>query len=249
MDPDDERARGFGIEGEDESDDLRGRDESRTLGYRMARAALASLPGGELLATLVDFERERQVRTALDLVNRVTERTGEEALLARVRGSQEISAAFRQAMEAATRTGHETKRRALPHIIVAAVLDDARIDESALLVSALRDLDEPHLRTLEAMRRAGEKIESKVAARGVDTRVGPGPSLAERFENSVIAQIKADTSSVPSVVVVALARAGVIEPRGTIASIPATRPEHHRVSGFGHRLLDYVRDEAAASGG
>ncbi len=60
---------------------------------------------------------------------------------------------FFEAVEAASSTGLEDKRRLLGRVVGAAVLDDAKVEEGQLLVQALRELDAPHLRGLEAVRR------------------------------------------------------------------------------------------------
>ena len=55
-------------------------------------------------------------------------------------------------------TGLVAKRRLLARAIAAAVLDDAKVDESHLYTEALRDLDAPHLRALERFRRAVDAL-------------------------------------------------------------------------------------------
>jgi hypothetical protein len=225
--PDEERARGFGVEGDDAGSVERGFDESKTLAYRLARGAVTSvLPGGELLATLIDHEQQRQVRIARDLVDNVVEVTSADELLRRVSESEEVAAAFRQAIDVATRTGLEQKRRALARIVAAAVLDDARVDAATLFVLALRDLDAPHLRALERMRRAEDSVERQDGV--------------TRLNDAEVTKAVRQVSEVePDAVNSALVRAGVAH---IVGSSWGGQPVPGMISDFGRDLLHYLHE-------
>jgi hypothetical protein len=229
VDPNEERARGFGVEGDDEGLDDRNDDESRTLAYKVARAAMTSiLPGGELLATLIDHEQERQLRIARGLVDQLSEEVGAAELLRRVEESEEIAAAFRQAVDVATRTGLEQKRQALARVIAAAVLDDAHVDEATLVVHALRDLDAPHIRALERMRRAEDSVQRQDGV----TRLN---------DAEVTQAVRQVSDAEPDAVNTTLVRTGVAH---VVGSSYGGQPVPGMVSDFGRLVLEYVRTDS-----
>jgi hypothetical protein len=207
-----------------------------------ARLAASLVPvfGGTLQVIYEDTRRHVEARVARTM-GEVVEETGIEVLRQRLSDSPEVEALFVQALDAATRTGHEGKRRLLGRLISTAVLDDAKVDESLLFVLALRDLDGPHIRALEAMRRAGLKVEMESFARGGPDERGYGPTGAERLENSVRAEIKNDTRGVPSVITVALRSHGLIQNRRTWDGT-SEGLEHCFITGFGRLFLDYLRE-------
>lgn len=226
VEPDEERARGFGVEGDDEGSDDRRFDESETFAYRLARAAVTVLPGGELLATLIDHEQQRQVRIARDLVDNVVELTGANDLLRRVSESEEVAAAFRQAVDVATRTGLEQKRVALARVIASAVLDDAQVDSATLIVLALRDLDAPHLRALERIKRAEDSVERRDGV----TRLN---------DADVTQAVREVSAAEPDAVNSALVRTGVAH---IVGSSWGGQPMPAMISDFGRDVLHYLRE-------
>jgi hypothetical protein len=110
-------------------------------------------------------------------------------------------------------------------VIAAAVLDDAQVEESQLLVFAFRDLDAPHVRALARLWEAQE---------GAD----PGPSaiLAERREvisNAVSAAAARESGPV----IVALHRVDSVRATGLMFGGVGTG----EVTEFGQRLLEDLR--------
>ena len=79
---------------------------------------------------------------------------GVDPLAERLEASPELEALFFEAVQAGACTGVGDKRRLLGRVVSAAVLDDAELEPGQPLVQALRELDAPHLRGLEAVRRA-----------------------------------------------------------------------------------------------
>lgn len=206
-------------------------DESRTLGYKVARAALTTfIPGGELLAVLVDHEQQRLLRISGAFVDEIGDAAGAQRLVRRVEESEEVAAVFRQAVDAASRTGYEAKRRALARIVSAAVLDDAKVDESHLLTHALQDLDAPHFRVLEAMHRAEVRV-----------RRAHGDADYPDRQEAEIEAVRLATEGTPEVVVAGLARVGAIADRGTWSSLSGRTCEAHETTDFGRLLLEYLR--------
>ena len=217
------------MEGDDEGMDERGYDESRNLGYKLARAAVSSfLPGGELLAALIDHEQERQLRIARGLVDQISEAAGAAELLRRVDQSEEVAAAFRQAVDVATRTGLEQKRKALARVVAAAVLDDAQVDEATLVVQALRDLDAPHIRALERMRRAEDSVQRQDGV----TRLNDAD-----VTNAVRQVADAEVDAVNTTLV----RTGVAH---VVGSSYGGQPVPGMVSDFGRLVLKYLQSDS-----
>lgn len=225
MDSDEERALGFGVEGDDEGPDVRDFDESGTLAYMVGRMVLSILPFGAAVDIVIDTARQRLASRVQKTVNEIRDSTGEEGLLRRLESDPELEAVFVQGIEAAARTGYEAKRRALAKVVTAAVLDDAKVDESALCVAALRDLDAPHLRALERITRA----EDSVARQDGVTRVN---------DAEVTKAVRAVMEGEHDAVHTALIRAGVAFPVGRSWGGPEAVG---MVSDFGRTLLAYIR--------
>lgn len=216
-------------------------DEPPKVHYTLARAVLAALPFGGSVDILVEHVRKGLEYRARQTVAEIVDATGAEELAERLARDPEVEAIFVQGLEAAMRTGHEGKRRLLARLISGAVLDDAKVDEGLLFVLALRNLDGPHIRALEAMRRAVEKVDAEKL--GPDER-GYGPSSAERYANSIAAQVQNDLARTPLAVCAGLVREGLIRSRGTWDSAGRGRDlwETHEVTAFGRELLDHLRE-------
>ena len=216
-------------------------DEPHEVYYTLARAVLAALPFGGSVDILVEHTRQSLEYKARQTVGEIVDATGMEKFAERLASEPEVEAIFVQGLEAAMRTGYEAKRRLLGRLISAAVLDDAKVDEGFLFVLALRNLDGPHIRALEAMRRAVEKVD----AEGLEPdERGFGPSSAERYANSIAAQVKNDLSRTPLAVCAGLVREGLMRSRGTWDSIGRDGDlwENHEVTAFGRALLDHLRE-------
>ncbi|GAA3815580.1 hypothetical protein [Cellulomonas soli] len=127
-------------------------DEIPTWSQTTVRATLAAIPyvGGALEIVYSDVRARRAAR-ADELVSQLITATGEDRLLKRLRDSPEVEAVFVTAIDAALRSSVEAKRRRLVKAVSAAVLDDARVDESLLVADALSQLDVPHLLALARM--------------------------------------------------------------------------------------------------
>lgn len=83
---------------------------------------------------------------------------GPDRLASRLAEDPVLEALFCDAVDGAVRTGMESKRRLFARVIGAAVLDDAKVDDALLVVRALRELDAPDIRFLEAIRRAYDSV-------------------------------------------------------------------------------------------
>jgi len=197
---------------------------------RALRLPLAALPFGGVALELLDLAQEQYNSAIAQTVGEITAATGAELLIQKIRDDPEVRAIVIEALSAAARTGLEAKRRALSKIVSAAILDDARVDETQLLVMALRDLEGPHVR---ALTRA-------VRAQGVDV-TGWGESRNPERVLAVNA-VDAVLTAEPTAVIATLLRTGAITQDGmTYATIRA-----NRVTDFGIAILVYLLDDDQA---
>ena len=79
---------------------------------------------------------------------------GPDKLEQRASESEEIDSLINRAVIIGANSDLHEKRVLLAQVVARAVLDDAEIDESILLVNALADIDAVHVRSLESIRRA-----------------------------------------------------------------------------------------------
>lgn len=112
----------------------------------ITRAAIAAIPyvGGPLEILVSDI-RARQSAKAAELVGSIAVAVGEEELIRRLATDERAEMIFVNAVNAALRTGHREKRRLLARVAAQALGDDARMDESELLVATLNELESPHI--------------------------------------------------------------------------------------------------------
>ena len=79
---------------------------------------------------------------------------GEESLSERLEANEELDVLVARAVPAAAESASAAKRQLLARVVKAAVLDDAKIDDSSLVVDVLQRIDVPHIRCLEDVYRA-----------------------------------------------------------------------------------------------
>lgn len=100
---------------------------------------------------------------------------GFDKLEQRAAESEEIEALINRAVFIGANSDLHEKRILLAQVASRAVLDDAEIDESILLVNALADIDAVHVRSLESIRRAEtaavESGEMGAISRGAEKRI------------------------------------------------------------------------------
>jgi hypothetical protein len=119
--------------------------------------ALRVLPlkGSGAVADFLEQRHRRQLERVVFLLNVAAGDLDEnvEVLIGRIQSNERLSDLLHNALRAAAASGLEAKRRALGKALASGVLaqDDATIDESELLVSALSNIEAPHVRVLAAM--------------------------------------------------------------------------------------------------
>lgn len=146
----------------------------------------------------------------------------------RIEESENVSVLVGRALQAAADSTLRDKRRLLGQLISESTLDDAVVDENLIWVDILARIDGPHVRCMEAIRRAEqEAVEGKER----------GP-VAEAAEKPYVPRIQEAAKSYPSPVIRVLSTLGLIQ--GTVMWDESTR-----VTGMtllGERLLSYLRD-------
>lgn len=146
----------------------------------------------------------------------------------RVEESEDVSALIVRALQAAADSTLRNKRRLLGQLISESALDDSAIDENLVWIDILERVDGPHVRCMEAIRRAEQEAVN---------REERGP-VAEAAEKPHVPRIQEAANSYPSPVIRVLSSLGLIQ--GTVMWDESTR-----VTGMtllGERLLDYLRD-------
>lgn len=194
----------------------------------LLRGTLANVPGFSLVAELVGLGvvvagRLDRMRETADEMAR--EAGGAEPLLDGLRKSVRTEVVALRALEAGSDSYDEAKRRLLGRVVGRAVLDDARIDESEMIVFALREMDAPHARALEELRRVEDS-----SARTPE----------EPYEPERVSEELAETSRrYPVPIVATLIRVGVVIPATVVGGGVAV----FAVSDFGRALLQQLRDQ------
>lgn len=190
----------------------------------VARLLLSSTPvfGGPLEILYTEVAARRRARAEATIAGIISE-TGYEHLLERVRENPVVEALFVDAVDAAFRTGLESKRRLLARAAASAILDDAKVDESYLITGALRDLDVPHIRALRRMSDEWDRAQSE------PEKVNWGNSEAFAAE--------------PEAIRAALIRTGTAKPARQ-QFVARTGPQRaDGISDFGLELLQELRRE------
>jgi hypothetical protein len=88
-------------------------------------------------------------------------------------------------------------------VVAAAVLDDARVDEASLFVDILAQIDAPHVRCLEAVRRAREEAHAA-------QELGP---VARGAEQEISQRVLDAVASYPAPVLQRLISLGLLDGR------------------------------------
>ncbi|MCA1712797.1 MAG: hypothetical protein LC789_14625 [Actinobacteria bacterium] len=199
------------------------------IAVRAAVAASPRLAGS--LSVIYEGLRDRHVARAADVMAEAAAGIGPDELAARLAGDEELDAAFAAAVEAGARSGLPAKRLLLGQVVNRAVLDDALTDEAVLLVGVLAQIDAPHVRCLELIRRAQDEA---AAAGEVHER-------APHAEREIVHRINAVGSAQPAPVLVLLRSLGLLDASGSYDGEVLVKG----LTPFGERLLA----DLAGSGG
>lgn len=171
----------------------------------MIRAAIAASPRlAGSMAILYEGLRDRWAARGSEVLAEVAASAPAAELERRLLQDEALDAALTTAVEAGAQTSLGAKRRLLGRVVGRAVLDDARIDEATLIVGVLSQIDVPHVRCLEAVRRAEEQAEE----------AGEVPIRAEGAERETVRRIAAAGQAHPVPILAALTSLGLLEAHG-----------------------------------
>lgn len=211
---------------------VRAMTEPRPVFAVVISAGLSAIPmvGGPL-QTVFDAIEERTRHRAETTTREICERVGgADTVLSRIDKNPELEPLLSQAIEAATRTSMEAKRRLLAQAAAAALEDDQKVEPASLIVATLSQLEPVHIHALVRLAKAAksspdqDEIQRREVMRAA-SKVEPVPVLAALIQTGV-----------------AIATTTVWHGNGT--GTPAEESGHiliHDVSDFGHRLLAYLR--------
>ena len=123
-----------------------------------AEAAVLASPkfAGSLHALYKGYEARRTARVA-ETLEEVARYCDPQVLADRLGESEELEETFARAVEVAAGSTLAAKRRLLGRVVSRAVLDDARVDEAALLTNVLAQVEAVHIRCLESVHRAKQE--------------------------------------------------------------------------------------------
>ena len=195
-------------------------------------AGLSAIPvvGGPV-QTVFDAIAERVRYRAEITAREICESVGADTVLTRIGENPELEALLTQAIEAATRTGMEAKRRLLARAAAAALQDDEKVDPASLIISVMSQLEPVHIRAL-----------ARLAAASTSSR----DSDEKQRSQAMIAASEAEAVPVLATLIqtgVAIPTAMVSQFNGTIAPAAGIGGSVlvHNVSTFGYSLLGQLR--------
>ena len=197
------------------------------------KLVVGMIPGyGSLFATYIQDRRDRELKRAAEFQDAAIQAAGlrPEDFLRQVADNERLSELFWFAMDAATRTTIEEKRRTLGRLFSSGIIDDAKIDEMEIFLRTLAALEAPELRVLRLATLFGEPPTPFVADRLSSMRTSGGLT-------SVLIQPMIDS----------LASKGLLK----VANVESTAHEHkyyapdtifYEVSVFGKKLLSWIKE-------
>jgi hypothetical protein len=204
-----------------------------------AKALVSLVPVVDSPALVIWEDLRERVIARMDVTaTEILEAVNADDLARRMAESPEFEALVVNALERASRTGYEPKRRLLGRVVINAALDDAMVDRSQLVEIALRDLDAPRVRALERIRSEYDAVHDP----GEDEKLDEGrgsPATQIMLNRRADVAIEASRRE-PAAVVAVLIRTGVAEP----AMMGGGGIGVARVTKFGRDLLSELRDAA-----
>lgn len=119
---------------------------------------------------------------------------GEEGFNARLQSSEEVDVLVARSMFAAGASAHAGKRRLLAKVVQRAVLDDAAIDPSSMIIELIEQIESPHIRCLEDIHRAEQRAEASgevgTIARGAEKPITQEvSSTVEKYPEPLIRRL------------------------------------------------------------
>lgn len=171
------------------------------------RAAIAALPApiSGPLKVVYEDSAARRAQRGTELLRDIARNAEASEIEAALTADPVLDATFVVAVEAAANTGLESKRRLLAAVLLEAIHDAARIDEAALRVEMLRQLDAPHVRCLNTLVKAEDEA---VALGEIEER-------APRAEPTLSPRLIEAAETMPGPVIAVLISQGLVEATST----------------------------------
>lgn len=189
---------------------------------------------GQAFAVVLEDMRSRRDARFTTTMASIKNRVGDVDFLGRrLVEDEELEALFISGVSCAVDTGLDAKRRLLVQVISAAILDDAHVDESALIVQVLRDLDAPHFRSLERIRR---EQDDELQDRSREAPAGGWPSRDQHVVDMVSRESEPVVSALLRAGTLTLVTGGVVPGIGGRLVVTG-------LSDFGRKLLADVLAE------
>ncbi|MEZ0357813.1 hypothetical protein [Mycobacterium sp. SA01] len=125
------------------------------LGYSL----LTGMPPNpvSLVTTFGDAMAERRRGRGQEFLQPIVEVVGADRLLAKIEGDPALESLLWNGLQGAMATALEEKRICLARVVATALTDDDKVDEAQLLVSALQELEGPHIAALTRLRKADDE--------------------------------------------------------------------------------------------
>jgi hypothetical protein len=176
----------------------------------------------------------RQQAATGEVIQRVAAEVGYELFERTLQEDPKLRSLFINSMEAAFRTGLESKRWLFGALVRDAILDESLFDYSWLMSQALSEIDAPHIVALEKLRRLDQQMEAETTNPVEDRRSmesqesdDPGPDWDDL--------LRAEWTALPAPIRATLVRTGLaIENAGS----PEPYALIKRLTDFGVDLLD-----------
>ncbi len=153
----------------------------------IVKAGLAAIPvvGGSLSILVANVAARRRERVTELGMSAVAEAGSPQRLAEAAQGDERIADMLVSAAFAASETAVEEKRRAMGRVVGQAARDDARIDESQVLLRALLDLDGPEFRLLGQI----APLDGDQDAVRTVADAAPSPVVSVLLRNGVVEQV------------------------------------------------------------
>ena len=136
----------------------------------MAELLSDFLPGVGALRRILDDAAARQRAATGEVIRQLAADVGYELFERTLSENPRLRSLFLNSMEAAYRTGLESKRWLFGRLVKDAILDEYRFDHSWLMSQALSEIDAPHIVALEKLRRLDQQWEAQLAESAEEMR-------------------------------------------------------------------------------
>jgi hypothetical protein len=194
---------------------------------------------GPMVRRWLQDSAARQAAATGQVIQRIAAEVGYELFDRTLREDPRLRSLFINSMEAAFRTGLESKRWLFGALVRDAILDESLFDYSWLMSQALSEIDAPHIVALEKLRRLDQQMEA-------DDRTSMPPEEPGAPPRDWDDILGAEWTALPEPIRATLVRTGLVNE--SIAPPDRYSPPMKRLTGFGVDLLDKLPAPAVPNG-